>query len=445
MSELADWSPIILGDLVDGYRGVSYQPSDLLDENTSDSLVLLRANNIQNGLLNFSDLQIVPKKIVKSVQCLNIGDIAVCMSNGSKRLVGKSGQLVVQNSFDCTIGAFCSVFKPKPGADKNFIKQLFASPVYQAHIDISLAGSAINNLKNSDIESIPLMVPSKPKQRKIGIVLKSIDQTIEKIESLIEKYQQIKAGLMHDLFTRGITADGKLRPPREQAPELYQKTPIGWIPKDWDAKKLKDILNESSGYLQTGPFGSQLHAHEYTPEGVPVVMPQDINEGLIDTDDIARISEARATTLHKHRLKIGDVIIARRGELSRSAAVIEKDKSSVCGTGCFLLRLAGSNLNARFFSNIYRYDIIQRQVVGLAVGSTMPSLNNEIMGKLIFPDMIVDEQNRISDRLLLVEDKVDGLVLNVSKLQKEKLGLMHDLLTGKVQVNVDKPEASYAT
>ena len=69
---------------------------------------------------------------------------------------------------------------------------------------------------------------------KIARILQTIDQAIEKTEALIEKYQQIKAGLMHDLFTRGIGADGKLRPPREQAPELYQQTPIGWIPKEWD-------------------------------------------------------------------------------------------------------------------------------------------------------------------------------------------------------------------
>lgn len=240
---------------------------------------------------------------------------------------------------------------------------------------------------------------------------------------------------MHDLFTRGITADGKLRPPREQAPELYQETPIGWVPKDWRAKSLKDILSESGGYLQTGPFGSQLHAHEYTHEGVPVVMPQDINEGKIGLEKIARIRESRAKTLLKHRLKIGDIIIARRGELNRAAAINEKDKGSVCGTGCFLLRLAGSNLDVRFFSNIYQHDIIQRQVVGLAVGSTMPSLNNEIMGKLIFPDLDSKEQHRISDRLNIVVSKIDSLDSYMNKLLYKKSGLMHDLLTGKVPVN----------
>lgn len=280
-------------------------------------------------------------------------------------------------------------------------------------------------------------------QQKISDVLTSLDNTIEKTEVLIHKYQQIKAGLMHDLFTRGLTADGKLRPPREQAPERYQETPIGWIPKEWSAKKFSDILIDSGGYLQTGPFGSQLHAHEYTHEGVPVVMPQDVNGGKVDTFKIARIPETRAQILHRHRLKIGDIIIARRGELSRAAAITEIEKTWVCGTGCFLLRLGGTKLDASFFSYAYRHDIVQRQVAGLAVGTTMPSLNNAVMNALYFPYVGIDEQSRISKRLELAEHQIDVLAEHVVKLKKQKSGLMHDLLTGKVTVKIDQAEAAH--
>lgn len=126
---------------------------------------------------------------------------------------------------------------------------------------------------------------------------------------------------MHDLFTRGVTPDGHLRPTREQAPDLYKESPLGWIPKEWEVERLGDILRRCGGYLQTGPFGSQLHAHEYQVEGVPVVMPQDINDGLIGTEQIARIHEGRAEELDRHRMRLGDIVIARRGDLSRAAAL----------------------------------------------------------------------------------------------------------------------------
>jgi type I restriction enzyme S subunit len=87
--------------------------------------------------------------------------------------------------------------------------------------------------------SVPVL--SKPVQLKITEILATLDTAIEKTESLIAKYQQIKAGLMYDLFTRGVTADGKLRPPRQQAPELYQETSIGWIPQEWVLERCANL------------------------------------------------------------------------------------------------------------------------------------------------------------------------------------------------------------
>ena len=283
---------------------------------------------------------------------------------------------------------------------------------------------------------------SRDYQEKIATILTSIDTAIEKTEALIEKYLQIKAGLMQDLFTRGVLPNGQLRPHRDQAPELYQETAIGWIPKDWECEMLGSILSKSGGYLQTGPFGSQLHAHEYQNEGVPVVMPQDINDGLIGTAFISRISLARAKLLARHYLKVGDIIIARRGELSRAAAVNESEADWICGTGCFLLRLGKTNLNHFFFSQVYRHDIIQRQVAGMQVGSTMPSLNNNVMSRLFFPFPDSDEQTQISNRLNVAEEKICSLQNHAKKLQQQKLGLMQDLLTGKVPVKTESHTSS---
>jgi type I restriction enzyme, S subunit len=299
-------------------------------------------------------------------------------------------------------------------------------------------GSTFLAIGSNDLKLFPIPDISLAHQQKIASILETIDKAIANTEALIQKYQQIKAGLMHDLFTRGITSDGQLRPPREKAPELYQETAIGWIPREWEAKKLGNILAESGGYLQTGPFGSQLHAHEYTFEGVPVVMPQDINDGKISTAEITRIPENRAEILHRHRLKVGDIIIARRGELSRASAITDLEKAWICGTGCFLLRLGGSNLDAKFFSYAYRHDLVQRQVVGLAVGSTMPSLNNSVMSALYFPHINIDEQNRISARIEIVEQEIETLNRQKRKLTKQKSGLMHDLLTGKVPVTISE-------
>lgn len=132
----------------------------------------------------------------------------------------------------------------------------------------------------------------KSTPQRIASVVSCIDTAIEKTEALIAKHQQIKAGLMHDLCTRGVLPNGQLRPPRSEAPELYQEMAMGWIPKEWRSQRLGAMLDESGGYVQSGPFGSQWHASEQSEEGVPVVMPQDINDGLIDEVAMARIPAA---------------------------------------------------------------------------------------------------------------------------------------------------------
>lgn len=344
-------------------------------------------------------------------------------------------ELVIFSNFTVRI-------RSKSIIDQSYLFYWLRSSFARKWIIAQAQQSALTNINQNIINRFPVYFPKNiNSQKKIASILGSIDLAIEKTEALIEKYQQIKVGLMHDLFTRGIGPDGKLRPPRELAPELYQETPIGWIPKDWEPVRLKEILNKSGGYLQTGPFGSQLHSHEYTDEGVPVVMPQDINDGKVDESQISRITEIRAQSLLKHRLKVDDIIIARRGELSRAAAISDIERGWICGTGCFLLRLGGTDLDARFYALTYSHPIIQRQVEGLAVGTTMPSLNNEIMGKLIFPSFSKEEQTAIADKVELANKKITSLQKQLIKFNKEKSGLMHDLLTGKVQVPINSVEA----
>lgn len=296
------------------------------------------------------------------------------------------------------------------------------------------AGSTVLHLESKALPKFAFSAPKFAGQHRIAKILSTLDEAIEQTEALIAKHGQIKAGLMHDLFTRGVTPDGHLRPTREQAPDLYKESPLGWIPKEWEVERLGNILRRCGGYLQTGPFGSQLHAYEYQMDGIPVVMPQDINDGQIGTEQIARIHENRAEELTRHRMRLGDIVIARRGDLSRAAAISASEQDWVCGTGCFLLRLGQSALRPDYATYVYRQDFLQRQIAGTAVGTTMPSLNNSVMAALLFPFCDTDEQVRIVERLEEMEHGLRALSECLFSNRQLKHGLMQDLLTGRVRV-----------
>lgn len=271
----------------------------------------------------------------------------------------------------------------------------------------------------------------KTEQSKIAEVLSTVDRAIAQTEALIAKQQRIKTGLMQDLLTRGIDEHGQLR---SEATHAFKDSPLGRIPVEWEVKSLGAALDAAKGYLQTGPFGSQLHAHEYTHVGVPVVMPQDILQGLVSTAIIARIPEARAHDLRRHRVIENDIVFSRRGDLSRAAAIGEREIGWLCGTGCFLLRVPPNNMSASWLAHLYRHRWIQRQIETNAVGSTMPSLNNGVMAQLVVPFPAIDEQRNIANRIDAMDAETELLETQRSKQQSLKTALMQDLLTGKVRV-----------
>ena len=432
------WTDITLGDLVNGYRGVSYQPSHLLEERVDNSVILLRANNIQNSQLNFENIQIVPNRLVKENQLLKQGDIAVCMSNGSKILVGKAAQYEDEQNRQCTIGAFCSVFKPKKNTVKEFIRYLFGCQAYQRHIDISLAGSAINNLKNSDIEAIAFTVPSEKRQRKIASILTSIDQTIEKTEALIHKYQQIKAGLMHDLFTRGLTADGKLRPPREQAPELYQETPIGWIPKEWKCGIVRD-----HGAIKLGRQRSpDKHSGKWT---TPYLRVANVFDGFINFSDVLEM-DFTPNEKDTFYVKYGDILLNEGQSLElvgRSSVYLGED-DKYCFQNTLVRFRCYRDHAPLFYGFLFKWwlDIglfmqISKQTTSVA------HLGADRFAKMLCPVLHYNEQLAIAERLSAIQKRIDCENSLLLKYQKQKSGLMHDLLTGKVPVKVDQEESAH--
>jgi len=198
-----NWSTVKYAELGKCIRGVSYKPTELLKNIDKDSVILLRSNNIHNNVLNFKDIQILNKLKVKSEQILRDDDIAICMSNGSKNLVGKAAKYNKANGL-YTVGAFCAIFRANNNVNASFIKYLFEGRHYFDQLSSVLAGTNINNLKNSDIESLNAMLPPLIEQAKIADILKACDKEIELLKQKLELLQDQKKDLIQKLLTGQI-------------------------------------------------------------------------------------------------------------------------------------------------------------------------------------------------------------------------------------------------
>lgn len=175
-----------------------------------------------------------------------------------------------------------------------------------------------------------------------------------------------------------------------------------------ELRTLTDFISEHGGLIQTGPFGSQLHQHEYTDVGIPVVMPKDIIAGRVDESTVARIPEEKALALSRHALKAGDIIFPRRGEISKCALIDEQQAGFLCGTGCLKIALPKAALFPRF---VYYYLGLSHVVEWLernAVGTTMLNLNTGILGGVKIPVIPLPQQKRIADVLSAYDDLIEN-------------------------------------
>jgi type I restriction enzyme S subunit len=111
---------------------------------------------------------------------------------------------------------------------------------------------------------------------------------------------------------------------------------------------LGEICDKVGGIIRTGPFGSQLHESDYKEKGIPVVMPKNIVDGKISLEGIARISEDDVTRLAQHKLRKGDIVYGRRGDIGRRALITTKEDEWICGTGCLRISLGDSLLYLLF-------------------------------------------------------------------------------------------------
>jgi type I restriction enzyme, S subunit len=328
------------------------------------------------------------------------------------------------------------IIRPKEGYDFDFI---FYTLEHKNVLPF-IKGGTRAKLNQRELRCIKIYSPKKRKiQRKISQILCSIDQTIAQTEALIQKYQQIKAGLMHDLFTRGITPDGKLRPPREQAPELYRETAIGWIPREWDCVPI-DSLIES---LADGPFGSNLKTEHYVIDpGVRVVRLQNIQATSYNDSDKAFISEKHANYLSRNKVLAGDILIAGLGEerypVGRACQYPQELPPAINKADCFRMRGDTEKVDNYFLMLYLNTSKARNQTRRYEQGVTRPRINTSNMKKIYAPRPRINEQKAISTKLLELSEKIENEFLIKDKLNKQKSGLMHDLLTGKVPVTLSE-------
>jgi type I restriction enzyme S subunit len=184
--------------------------------------------------------------------------------------------------------------------------------------------------------------------------------------------------------------------------------------------------------IQVGPFGTQLHRHDYVPDGIPVVMPKDIIDGRISEANIARITTQKAEELKKHILQSGDVLFARRGDLSKRALVSDAEAGWLCGTGT--VRVRSSRLGGALLFRLTNTSGVNAWLMDNSVGMTMPNLNTSIISAI--PLRVPENPLEAISLLKTIDEFIQTLNVSLIRAKNLRSGLLSDLLSGEHEIPV---------
>jgi len=308
-----------------------------------------------------------------------------------------------------------------------------------AFLSLQLFGGAGNkttipNLSAARLKSLFVPKPPANEQRAIAGVLAKIQRAVEVEDRRITALKELRAATMAKVFREGLRGE-----PTDQ-------TEFGEIPHGWQIETLGHLCAPPPGTIQTGPFGSQLHSSDYVGEGVPIVNPTHMTAGMLVDESIPRVSPSDAERLAKHRLRQGDILFSRRGDVGRHAYISEREQGWLCGTGCLLVRPADSTIERRFLSYALETPLVQDYLVAHAAGTIMPNINTKILSSVPVPVAPPADQAQIAHLLSALDVPLSLADRRQHALEGFFASVLHQLMTGQLRVAplLDQAEASHA-
>jgi type I restriction enzyme S subunit len=376
---------------------------------------------------------------INSCTKINISDFLLlkasgCTCTSGDVLFSKDGTVgkVVPVRGEEKLAALSSIclITPREQLDQNFLCHTLLSQSVCVQTANLMSGSAIKRLVLRDIKKIEIPLPQKSEQRFIATILDTMDEAIRRTEAVIAKLRQVKAGMLHDLLTRGLDENGELRDPLRH-PEQFKDSPFGRIPKEWTFVPLGKKAEITSGItLGNTPRGTG------TIE-LPYLRVANVQDGYLDLQDMKKIRIYKKD-INRFALRRGDVLMNEGGDydkLGRGAIWEGQIEPCLHQNHVFRVRPFTESLNSYFLDAVSGSHYGKGYFLLSSKQSTnLASINSTQLKNFPIPCPDINEQLAIVAAIAAFDVRFGNENEKSRKLETIKQGIMHDLLIGRVRV-----------
>jgi len=314
---------------------------------------------------------------------------------------GNTGQVVtnVEGAFH---NNFFKIKFQRNILNKDYFYYYLTSTPVQKTILIYAGTSTIPDLNHSDFYRILIPLPPLPEQKKIADILSTWDKAIETTQALIKKLQLRKKGLMQQLLT------GKKRLPGFSG--------------EWEVVQFKDIIKERSEY----------------PDGDLPLYSLTIQDGVTPKTERYERSFLLTTTVKAYKKMCTNDFALNPMNLRFGAIAKHSGDLDVCVSKYYNIFYCLDDFNSTYFEYYLQSNPMIQYYNKMAIGSLEEKKRVHFSDFIKFKKQLPSfkEQTAIAQVLTKTDDGINQTQNYLEQLQKQKKGLMQQLLTGQKRVKV---------
>lgn len=398
----------------------SFSRNDINYEIDHSSIYYIHYGDIhatyKNAVLDFDTetrIPVLKKEIKSTTNYLEEGDLIIADASEDYEGVGEA--LEVFNIKDKKVIAGLHTFALR---DKNnetahgYRAYLFKNPEVKKRLKTIATGSKVYGISKGNLEKFKIILPPLPEQQKIAKILTSWDKAIKLQEQLIDNKKKYKKTVMKKLFTGEVRFKG--------------------FNEDWKEFKLKELCTKKG--IVRGPFGGALKKEFFVQNGYKVYEQKNAIYKSLNMGNYF-VDEKRYKEMTRFSVNENDLIISCSGTIGRIFRIPKNYPKGIINQALLKLTCDRNVIDVAFFEHLLNSSKIQSRIIESTQGGAMKNLiGMDEFRDLKFNIPSIEEQRKIASILSDIGKEIISLKKELLAFQKQKQGLMQQLLTGNIRV-----------